>query len=249
MSLRPRHGYPAALHRGLRLNHPSISPEFPAVTVVTDGCAPLPAHIRQVRGRFGLERFSGAGSSRTPLRHACRTRTVWQYQHAPALSGLLPPSPAPPGSGCPQLRLPAATETAAAVSHLRSNRQRLTAQAYAAPRVHHRGARCRGSVAGRTRSRLPCRPADHDPLRPRPGVPGPARYLHSRRVRRWSSTLTPVTWQRPARRAWCTPGGTDSETQNRDTRRGFGDRAGCPQAQAAMRHFTGCGPAIRDQWG
>jgi transposase-like protein len=33
----------------------------------------------------------------------------------------------PPGSGCPQLRLPAATGTAAAVSHLRSNRQRLTA--------------------------------------------------------------------------------------------------------------------------
>jgi hypothetical protein len=69
--------------------------------VVTDGCAPPPAHIRQVRGRYGLKGFSGAGSSRTPLRHACRTRTVWQCQYAQALSGLLPPSPAPPGSGCP----------------------------------------------------------------------------------------------------------------------------------------------------
>src|SRR5215472_1716067 len=29
--------------------------------------------------------------------------------HVPALSGLLPPSPAPPGSGCPQLHQPAAT--------------------------------------------------------------------------------------------------------------------------------------------
>jgi hypothetical protein len=29
--------------------------------------------------------------------------------HTPALSGLLPPSPAPPGSGCPQLPRPAAT--------------------------------------------------------------------------------------------------------------------------------------------
>ena len=41
--------------------------------------------------------------------HARRTRTIWQYWHVPALSGLLPPSPAPPGSGCPQLHRPAAT--------------------------------------------------------------------------------------------------------------------------------------------
>ena len=37
------------------------------------------------------------------------------------MSGLLPPSPAPPGSGCPQLHRPAATEPAAKVSHLHSN--------------------------------------------------------------------------------------------------------------------------------
>ncbi|MEX5635202.1 tyrosine-type recombinase/integrase, partial [Parafrankia sp. FMc2] len=41
--------------------------------------------------------------------------------HVPALSGLLPPSPAPPGSGCPQLHRPAATGSAAKVSHLHSN--------------------------------------------------------------------------------------------------------------------------------
>jgi hypothetical protein len=52
---------------------------------------------------------SRAGSSRTPSRLACRTRPVWQYQGVPSLSGLLPPSPASPGSGCPQLRQAAAT--------------------------------------------------------------------------------------------------------------------------------------------
>ena len=50
-----------------------------------------------------------AGSSRTPSRLACRTRTVWQCRPVPALSGLLPPSRASPRSGCPQLRRPAAT--------------------------------------------------------------------------------------------------------------------------------------------
>jgi len=43
--------------------------------------------------------------------------------------GRLPPSPAPPGSGCPQLHRPAATGTAAKVSHLRLNQQRRTPRA------------------------------------------------------------------------------------------------------------------------
>jgi hypothetical protein len=50
-----------------------------------------------------------AGSSRTPSRLACRTRAVWWYRPVPSLSGLLPPFPAPPRSGCPQLHQPAAT--------------------------------------------------------------------------------------------------------------------------------------------
>ena len=45
----------------------------------------------------------------TPSRLACRTRAVWRCRPVPALSGLLPPSPASPGSGCPQLQRPAAT--------------------------------------------------------------------------------------------------------------------------------------------
>ena len=38
-----------------------------------------------------------------------RARTIWQYWHTPALSGLLPPSTPPRGSGCHQLHRPAAT--------------------------------------------------------------------------------------------------------------------------------------------
>jgi hypothetical protein len=49
------------------------------------------------------------GSSRTPSRLACRARAVWQCRPVPSLSGLLPPSPAPPEAGCPQLHRPATT--------------------------------------------------------------------------------------------------------------------------------------------
>ena len=44
-----------------------------------------------------------------------------EYPHNLAKLGLLPPSPAPPGSGFPQLHRPAATGSAAKVSHLHSN--------------------------------------------------------------------------------------------------------------------------------
>jgi hypothetical protein len=74
--------------------------------------------------RFELAPHQGtshAGSSPTPLRSASRTQTIWQYWPVPALSGLLPPSPAPPGSGCPQLPRPAATGSAAKISHLPAN--------------------------------------------------------------------------------------------------------------------------------
>ena len=50
-----------------------------------------------------------AGSSRTPLHLARRTRTIWPCWHVPALPGLLAALPAPPRSGCPQLQPSAAT--------------------------------------------------------------------------------------------------------------------------------------------
>src|SRR3954451_13249845 len=68
-----------------------------------------------------LERRNNAGSSRTPSHPARRTRTIWQCWPVPALSGLLPPTPAPSGAGCPQLHRPATTGSAVAVSHLHSN--------------------------------------------------------------------------------------------------------------------------------
>src|SRR5215207_1788860 len=68
-----------------------------------------------------VEGRNGAGSSRTPSHHARRTRTIWQFWPVPALSGLLPPTPAPSGAGCPQLHLPATTGSAVQVSHLHSN--------------------------------------------------------------------------------------------------------------------------------
>lgn len=119
MPLRPRCEYAAVLPRSLPGSSCPPPREFPAHTL--DGCAPLPAQIHQVLSRCRIKGVSHAGSSRTPLRPACRTRTIWQYWHVPALSGLLLPSPASPGSGCPQLHRPAATGSTAKVSHLHSN--------------------------------------------------------------------------------------------------------------------------------
>jgi len=118
MPLRHRCEYAAAFPRSLPGSSCPPPREFPTQT--TSRCAPLPAHVHQVSGWRLIKGMSHAGSSRTPLHHASRTRTIWQCWPVPALSGLLPPSPAPPGSGCPQLHRPAATGSAAKVSHLHS---------------------------------------------------------------------------------------------------------------------------------
>ena len=119
MPLRHRCEYAADLPRSLPGSSCPPPRKFSAHTL--DGCAPLPAQIHQVSSRCRIKGLSHAGSSRTPLHPACRTRAIWQYWHVPALSGLLPPSPASPGPGCPQLHRPAATGSAAKVSHLHSN--------------------------------------------------------------------------------------------------------------------------------
>jgi hypothetical protein len=77
VSLRPRHEYAADLPRGLPAGNDKPTQEFPADIV--DGCAPRPAQIRQVRAGVSSEGRNNAGSSRTPLRHAHRTRAIWQY--------------------------------------------------------------------------------------------------------------------------------------------------------------------------
>jgi hypothetical protein len=72
-------------------------------------CALRPAQIRQVRA-------GGPGEGRkAPVPHVLLSATLagpapsGSTGHVPALSGLLPPSPPPRGSGCPQLQRPAAT--------------------------------------------------------------------------------------------------------------------------------------------
>jgi hypothetical protein len=107
------------------------SPQPPEQLMPTAPGVPRRPKARQVRAASSpdppgsswrrIKGMSHAGSSRTPLRSASRTQTIWQCWPVPALSGLLPPSPAPPGSGCPQLHRPAATRSAAEVSHLPSN--------------------------------------------------------------------------------------------------------------------------------
>jgi hypothetical protein len=54
--------------------------------------------------RFDRLRGFTTDSSRAPSRLACRTRTVWQYQHVPALSG-----PLPTLTDVPRIRLPSAS--------------------------------------------------------------------------------------------------------------------------------------------
>ena len=61
MSLRHRHGYPAALHHGLPVTQRMPTQEFPTTaTLLGDECAPQPIHPpdstdrRQIKGRITL---------------------------------------------------------------------------------------------------------------------------------------------------------------------------------------------------
>jgi hypothetical protein len=93
-------------------------------------CAPRPSPYLPELSWFTFRIRTHAGSSRTPLRHPCRTHTIWQSWRVPALSGLLPPILAPPGQeSAPSFTVPAATGPAAKASHLHSKHQRLVAHA------------------------------------------------------------------------------------------------------------------------
>ena len=112
------------------------SRKFPALSTA-GGCAPLLAQIRQVRASASVEGRYDTGSSRTPLRSAHQAHTIWQYWPALALSGLLPPLPAPPGTGCPQLQPGRCDGPAVVAFHLHSNQQRLTAHETSTARLRH----------------------------------------------------------------------------------------------------------------
>jgi hypothetical protein len=76
----------------------------------SDGCAPLPSPDPPGSSWWCLlERRSDAGSSRTPSRLACRTRTISGAGPSRRCRGCCPPFLASPRSGCPQLHQPAAT--------------------------------------------------------------------------------------------------------------------------------------------
>ena len=100
-----------------------------------------------------------------PFRLARRTRTVWQYRHAMALSGPLATHP-----GISRVRLPPASppccdRTAAKVSHLHSINKRLTAhQRVVAPVAEHRD---------RVQRRRPVDQGVAEPVRDDAQVPDP----------------------------------------------------------------------------
>jgi len=90
--------------------------------------APRPAQIHQVRAGPRVEGRKNAGSSRTPFRHA---RRIPHHLAVLARPGFVRAAPALPGTT--RIRLPSASppccdRTKAKVSHLRSSKQRLTAQ-------------------------------------------------------------------------------------------------------------------------
>jgi len=107
LSLRPRHEYAAALPRGLPCQRLKTNPEVPHP--LTDGCAPRPARIHQVRAGQSLRDVT-APVSRVLLSTMLAGPTPSGGAGASRLCrGCFPPSPAPPGSGCPQLHRLAAT--------------------------------------------------------------------------------------------------------------------------------------------
>jgi hypothetical protein len=76
MPLRHRCEYPAALPRSLP-NGSCLPPQkFPAAQSQRVRAAPSPDPPGS--SRCLIKGMSHAGSSRTPLRNACRTRTIWQ---------------------------------------------------------------------------------------------------------------------------------------------------------------------------
>jgi hypothetical protein len=98
----PRHTYAAVLRCGLPtgLAHPAselIPPEAGSRTAHR----PISARFEPAPDLRGVHHWF---ARTTPSGLARRARAVWQSQHDPALSGLLPPAPASPGPGFPQLQ-------------------------------------------------------------------------------------------------------------------------------------------------
>lgn len=78
MSQRPRHEYAADIPHDLPGQLLSVTRKVLAATVNSETRRARP---RSARFRVGVkvEGRNNAGSSRTPLHHARRTRIIWQY--------------------------------------------------------------------------------------------------------------------------------------------------------------------------
>jgi hypothetical protein len=120
VSQRPRHRYAADLPRGLPA-HGSHRHARSSRRLITGG-------TRRARPRSArFEPVAVLKDVITPVPRVLLSATLTgpapsgSTGHVPALSGPLPPSPAPPGSGCPQLHPLATTRQAMKVSHLHSN--------------------------------------------------------------------------------------------------------------------------------
>jgi hypothetical protein len=121
----PRHTYAAVLRCGLPtgLAHPAselIPPEAGSRTAHR----PISARFEPAPDLRGVHHWF---ARTTPSGLARRARAVWQSQHDPALSGLLPPAPASPGPGFPQLQSGRCDGPMVKASHLHTTTRRFTA--------------------------------------------------------------------------------------------------------------------------
>lgn len=101
---RPRHGYAAGFHRGLPIRQDNPSREFPDPLKAIGDAPQASPYPPSWSWHPELEELYDTGSSRPPLSHAHRTRTIRQYWHVPTSSGLLSALP-----GVSRIRLPSAT--------------------------------------------------------------------------------------------------------------------------------------------
>lgn len=110
-----RHAYAAGIQRDLRPRHSQSeleSPPRPPVACTASG--PYPPGW----SRYNDYGASSTGSSRTASRLACRTRTVWQCQYVPALSGPLAILPRVSAVRLPSASSPCCDRATAEVFHL-----------------------------------------------------------------------------------------------------------------------------------
>ena len=100
--------------------------------------------------------------------------------------------------------------------------------------------RCRGAATRCPGSGLARRPADHDAVRPGPRQPGPARYLHRRRLHRRSRPVAGIGWNSSVRRTpavaagpspRCRRSGRHSPVTHRDPRTNVNRRSARPEAR------------------